>query len=503
MSRLLELLRADRDEPSIEFTFTADWQSNNTEAEPDQDVRSPESARLDSNQHEQPIDLHPEARANFDLKAVSLLDEVVSSPLDSGLSEPTSPIRAQQLAKQLPNHAVRAAVEVFRDSNSIVVARSFTNDGMITGLQGRGYSQLRRLAESLQRTAALRDIVSAAVLEQFIFEWVRDRVLGTTSSPMSDQVLASVSQELAEYEVILPLFRVELPDSIRIGRVTLRPITSDDFARWELAAGPGRLSTDARAAFLHQRKIMQGFAAAAMRLTGEQQHVLETAKKEADEAVSILRLFSSAMISPRARTFCALFGRHNLESTSHLVADLNRLDVTLGSDLDSGNDYIWRLDVERLRIIREEALDELLQGLYDGRNTDFQREVRAALFLYSQSGLKSQPTEKLLTILIPLESLLLKNQSEPITENLAMRLAFAIGETLEDRKKIVEVVRSAYKFRSGYVHHLQQIDRDEDIQVLQEFMEYTWTFFLRLGKQTIRYKDRTEYLSDLDERKLT
>lgn len=247
---------------------------------------------------------------------------------------------------------------------------------------------------------------------------------------------------------------------------------------------------------------MQGFAAVTMILRGVPDRVLEIAREESEAAVSSLRLFSPAILSPHARSFCTLWGRQNLESTSYLLFQAAQSGVIIGSHVDTPQNFVWRIDASRWRLIRQGAMDRLIEGLYEGGATAFRDEVKAALALYSQSALRSAPTEKLLAILIALESLLLRNQSEPITENIAVRLAFAVGETLEERKRIVEIVRAVYAMRSAYVHHLRQIKELEDLEKLREFMGYAWTFFLTVGTQASSYRERTDYLNSLDERKL-
>lgn len=508
MKELLRALLGDRDEPTVDIETRIDWEPPTAGAEGlgeavEESAAQPASVRNGA----QAIELHPEARTNFDTKAESLLSTLISIPAEpvpgTGPAEDSA---AEQIVTRLPDHAIPSKTTVFRDGEGIIVARSFVHDGMITGVQGEGYRTLRKLAEGMQRTPTLRLIVGVDALERLIFDWVRARVSGLTDMPMSAVVLSQVAALLAEFEVVLPLFRVQLAEPIQIGRVALRTITSADFTRWESAAARATDGAEAsahhRAFFLQERKKMQGFAAATFVVHGEHEHVLEVTREEAEQAVSILRLFSPAMLSPWARSFCALWGRENIESTAYLLFEPTRSSVVIGSHADTKQDFVWRIDADRLHLIRKQALDVLLQALYEGTATAFRDEIRSALVLYSQSALRSASTEKLLAILIPLESFLLRNPSEPITESISVRFAFAIGETLEDRERIVEVARAAYAMRSAYVHHGRRITSLEELETLREFMQYAWSFFLGLGHQASRYRDRIEYLTALDRRKL-
>jgi hypothetical protein len=148
-------------------------------------------------------------------------------------------------------------------------------------------------------------------------------------------------------------------------------------------------------------------------------------------------------------------------------------------------------------------MNPIIDFLYGPGRSEWSDEVKTAIYLYSQSALQTNPAEKLLTILIPLESLLLKNRSEPITDNIAHRLAFTIGEDLDERRHIVQVTRAAYELRSAFVHHLRPIERDEDLETVRRFMEFAWLFFLTLGASANIYPDKAAFLNLLDDRKLS
>jgi hypothetical protein len=124
---------------------------------------------------------------------------------------------------------------VFRDGEGTITARAFIHDRRMVGLQGAGYRALRALAEQMQGTSGLSAVVTVDRVEELIFTWLHGRHTGRTRDPMSEWVLAQLDDRVASFEVVVPLFRVLLPEPISIGRVTLRTITRADFERW----GPG------------------------------------------------------------------------------------------------------------------------------------------------------------------------------------------------------------------------------------------------------------------------
>lgn len=500
MKALLHALLGDRDEPTVDIQVQIPWSPQALESRGTTETADPSTAEA------MPLDLHPNARANFDEKAEALLAMLVTGPADAGRAPSTDPTGANEpFVSRLPDHAIASGVTVFRDFEGSIVARCFEYRGEIIGLQDDGYRALRKVAEGLQRTTTLRGVIGVDSLEALIFRWLRARVVGAMSHPMSAEVLAGVADLVGSYELVLPLFRVQLPEPLQVGAVLLRTISDSDFARWEAV---DRESADAREhreqlrlALVRERRRMQGFAAATVTLKGELEHVTKIARDAAEEAVSLLRLFSPAMLSPQARSFCALWGHESIQRTSRLAFSPERRSVTFGEFLETNQDFVWRITAERLRLIRTEVLDQLLQALYEGPETPFRNEVRSALVFYSKGALRAEPAEKLLAILIPLESLLLRTSSEPISENVSTRLAFAIGETRSERKRIAEVTRVAYGMRSAYVHHRRAVDDLEALETLREFLQYAWRFFLVIGLQVAQFHDQSEYLSVLDDRK--
>lgn len=509
MDELLRALQADLSEPTMDLRVRIDHTADAfSAAEKHAPVQTVSEAGSDTHSATAPpLGLHPGARTNFDAKAEALLSALKSIP-DSDVPpvpDPTPP-DSKPFAKYLPDHAIQENQQSFRDGEGNLIARSFTHGGMITGFQYEGYHALRRLAEAMQRTGSLRDVVSTASLDELIFVWARDRVAGSTTAPMSDYVLERVAARLASYEAVFPLFRVQLAEPVQIGRVTLRTLTGTDFQRWEstLRHREGDKAGGLTESPLWQaRKELQGFATAVLTLRGVPERAIEVGRKKAEEAVAMLRLFSPAILSPVARSFCALSGRENLEATKYLLIRSDLTEILWGADADTETDFVWRIHAERLQLIRREVLDALVTALFEEEPTAFAEEVKSALVLYSQSALKPTPADKLLTVLIPLESLLLKSQTEPIIDHIAVRLALAVGQTLDERKRIVKVAKDAYALRSAYVHHRKSIEKIDDLDTLREFMIYAWRFFLGLGAEAGSYQERAEYLESLDDLKLT
>jgi hypothetical protein len=123
-----------------------------------------------------------------------------------------------------------------------------------------------------------------------------------------------------------------------------------------------------------------------------------------------------------------------------------------------------------------------------------------ALILYSKSSLSTVVTERLVYIFAALESMLLKNTTEPVQKNIGERLAFLTRKTAEERRRVVQVVDEVYKLRSSFLHHGEEVNESA---IIEEFMRSAWTSFIVLIAELDRFQERSQMFDTLDNMKFT
>ena len=146
------------------------------------------------------------------------------------------------------------------------------------------------------------------------------------------------------------------------------------------------------------------------------------------------------------------------------------------------------------------GLQRLHEILVSNSRSELEEAVLEAVLLYSKCTIAKDPADKLVYILVGLESILIKDRNEPITDNLSHRIAFLVGRDLSERKNIVRSIKDAYKLRSDFVHHGASI---ESLDVLRKFMEIAWQVVLSLIGATLQLKTRKELLDYLDDKRLS
>ena len=100
------------------------------------------------------------------------------------------------------------------------------------------------------------------------------------------------------------------------------------------------------------------------------------------------------------------------------------------------------------------------------------------------------------------ESIFLRNASEPIQKNLGERMAFLIGQSVDERRNVIKNVDAFYGIRSRLIHHGKEI-QDHQRDVVDEFFVNVWFSFVVLMRRASKWITRDEMFLALEEQKLS
>lgn len=193
-----------------------------------------------------------------------------------------------------------------------------------------------------------------------------------------------------------------------------------------------------------------------------------------------------------------MLGKENSETETYLITHGNKIYNISERVVDKAS-RAWFINNDFISIIKHslEVIDNLLQQ--DIKN-EFQEKVLDSLLLYSKSSLAKDPSDRLVYILVALESILLKNENEPIMQNVRERIAFFMGTSLLERKSIISRFNKAYSLRSKFIHHGHCID---DLKVLEEIMIDACMFFQQLVLTVNNFTTKEQFINKIEEIKLS
>ena len=245
------------------------------------------------------------------------------------------------------------------------------------------------------------------------------------------------------------------------------------------------------------RKKYQGHAAAVYEYKAEPIRAQEIAIDHISDAFSILRLFSPSNFLSKLVSGIHEYSQGLMESKNLFLIDPINLKFLHVSE-SFGRGMRWKIPSY---IISNPAMTMFNKILLNKYKNEFNKKIYEALKIYSKHTLKKNIFDKLLYILIGLESILLRNHTEAIQQNLAERIAFSIEKSSNERQNVARTIKNIYSIRSNYIHHgVLTIKEREEIDKL---LDIAWRMFIFLAHNINRFKTKEEFIKTLEELKFS
>jgi hypothetical protein len=432
------------------------------------------------------FELHPEAARSIDERGNALLAKVASAPPE--------PEQRQFAAQRVPaaviteNHIVgRMTVQGVNELKKEVTSVRFEGVDGVVGIDDQGVRDLDKLAQLARSFLHAKTSTSDQFLRQVAIDWLQQRFRGETAEPLSDLLRSRLESAVALRTVMIPIANLCLEDTLPFGPIELRVITAEMMASLRQSYLSKLAPADPlqfEAWFTRLQQKTQGLAAATMTIEADELTACELCLERAEQAIALLRVMHPVNSSPHTALYVRPLGSENIESYLAYCYEAGNYD---GHREHARWPYpsFWEIRKEEHN---EQFLQHLIALFGAQERSDFQRRLFDALLIYSRNNIAKEPADKLIFCLVAIESMLLKDPSEAIQDNIAERMAYLLGGTTEERLEIVSLVKDTYAIRSKFVHHGQ---RPTDMDTLARFMMKAWLLFIHLllNMSTVKTKD--------------
>lgn len=412
------------------------------------------------------ISIHPEAAKRADELALKLLDALTllsASAIRAWPNyQPDIPVGHTISPSDLRGPIISRQPDRFgRES-----ARYISDDQATWGLEGPGYADFSKAVRALHGQQAIRGRVSERTVSDLLFEWLYETKRNRLSTPMLAHVLPKLDALIQDIEVVVPIFGLHVQTPIRVGNVVIADIGAHEMEAWRTASLNNAPGQEKQVNQIHEqlKKRYQGRAAARYRTRAEQEYAIQRATEEAELSVATLRLFSVGAFLPEKPTSIALAGRERVARGAYLL--LASGDAFTSSEYLLHPDELepWILDNEKITQALRRVVGHWSDLLRKAQRSPFEEASLRSMLLYSRATQYRNVSEKLIHIFSAVESMLLRNESEPISASVADRLAFAIGVGVDHRQAVARNLRDVYAMRSRFVHHaLETPPEGEDL----------------------------------------
>jgi hypothetical protein len=444
------------------------------------------------------VGLHPAASENFNRKAselVSLVREYKSPSDDVPKTAPDFYVE-----QKLTEKDVIGEIELgLADSFGVSVGRLFPHQGRQYGLYDEAFQTFSAFVTQVQQVNDLRDVASQTFVADKTFAWVRAEFSKGSHDPYCQHLLKELNASVSECEICVPIPFTSIQTELVVGKTTFRNVDGKTITEWISSLTRRDQSPGAAADFAEYEKKLrrewQGYAAGYFTCLAEPKRAAELAFYHLGRSLSVLRLYSPANHFPEIVSGAYEYGRRMAESKTYLMWH-NRAQSFQHHDELMDLTLRWAIGNELIDIMKNNDLDLFSSLLNLEKPNNFQKELADAIVIYSKNTLKRDLFDKLLYILVALEMILVRDSNEPIQQNLADRIAFAIRKDVPGRMSVVENVKKIYSIRSRFVHH--GIASYGELSEIGTFMQHAWEMMRSLVRNSGNFTSRIECIDGLD-----
>lgn len=385
------------------------------------------------------------------------------------------------------------------DGSGAKVAFRTRKDEVPVSIEGDDFTRLQTLVKRVLGISALRDVLSEDYVETLAINWcVELRETMPFSAYLSERVRADVSN----HQIWVPVSDLQVQEDFHFGQVRIITIGRRflDSAETSALSEHAEHREEIAAYFAKLRGRLQGNAAVAVSVKGEPRFASKQAQILAEAAVGLLRFFHMAGLTSKFHSPVALLGSESVHRTHSLrIAGVDRFDYLQA--LKHPDARSWRLPGAELAELKRRNLELAGTLISDDSGSEFADRVRSSLLTYSKGMTFAETSDRLVYSFSALEGLFLKDGSEPITQNVAERVAFSASRNPDERMDIVKNFRTVYAARSQYIHHRQNKALPDG--ELDKFFITAWTALYNALANTRKFAKTADFLQTIERMKFS
>ena len=307
--------------------------------------------------------------------------------------------------------------------------------------------------------------------------------------------MRALESAAAEHRLLFPVSDLHVQSPLTLGSVTVSTFPEGIFEELESKWVDGPSAGAHAQSCQSMRRDFQGLAVAETSVFGEPIRAQEIAAERVDLAVGVLRFFTPPGVTSRV----ARWGYAPQRTDRIFITDpTGKLLITSVAIIDRPGPMV--LSDDRRDTLLDVGLSEVRDILARSSRTDFEETLLMGMVTFGRAALTPDLREKMIWYCAGLESILLRDSSEPILHNLSERLAMFAYDTVEERTVALKEVKEGYSLRSQFVHHGAEIEEGE---VVTRFAHHAFRSSAESPRMSTVSAARSSSLSHIDRMKLS
>ncbi|MCR6501528.1 HEPN domain-containing protein [Shinella sp. CPCC 101442] len=366
------------------------------------------------------------------------------------------------------------------------------------GFTQTDHDKVTKLIDAVLKQKWAKKAISSKYAERVFVNWARDRFLARSMVDFSKFFLQKCGEDVRNLSVDIPIQNLAVQAPFDFGPTKIMPMGIPYFnsIREKLKdINPEKI--DAVDTLISKmQKDMEDCSLIRLAVFAEPSYAQDAALQQATDAVGLLRFFSVATVASNVMCPVTPLGALSVPKSHVLVESPDGISYSSGVAVEDV-DY-WRISNTDVSEMSQEGL-AAVGALLDADNlNDFKQSVRSSILAFSRAITFAELSDRLVFAFSAIESLMLKNSSEAIQQNVAERVAFLIANTPAERKSIVDNFKKSYNMRSQYIHHrLATVD----VRELDQSFENIRASLSVAVENIEKFKSKDEFLAAIEHKK--
>jgi hypothetical protein len=359
--------------------------------------------------------------------------------------------------------------------------------------------EFQKLINEILKDKDINSLISKDFIERKAFYWFlktyKDK---KAESNFSSYILNEMQNSIEELKVHYSMLYLNISHPFQIGNVKFEFFTKayfDSLVNNFRINNPEKLENP----YESMRNDYQGKVYATYVVKAESEKAKEIALEQCSLAVDVLKMCSDTIDLPQARLSFDIDSRTKESIRNEvLLTRPKSIDPTFSIN-------IYRLPTEH-RITEQEWGRMKLRQIADfhnfllslkGENSELEKLILNGIKRYGNAISNSNIHQRVVELFTILESLLLPNKNTPIIDSVCKYCSKLVFKQPNNRKDIIELLRSMYDVRSSLIHHAKEITFPiDDLRKLQ----YTVIILLaNLIKKCEKHKTKQSLLTEIDD----
>jgi hypothetical protein len=381
------------------------------------------------------------------------------------------------------------------------IARYFIADNTPIGLGQESYSAFVKVAETFHRRKEISPLLSLEFIIDCTFEWFEYMYKGLVSADKDfvDFLVQKAEKAIKKLKVSIPISFLSIEKPFKIGNITFEYFKTEFFNSYINHFKSKAQKSEGFNIFERNfRNRYQGMVFASISLEAEQERCIEIARFETERALMVLRFFSPSTFIPIIPCYFGIMGQTDIPKSYVFIFE-NEIP-TVDEGTADRRKYVWPISHKGFEELKKLGIGIASDLIRKQNPSEFENLIINSMSLFGKSLTSNNYQDKIVYLLISIETSLLLNQSEPIQSNVGLRLSFLTESEPKKRKAVKALINEAYKIRSSYIHHGKIV---EDWELLKRLQHVIWTAIKNMLINKDKFKTQKNFLDYVEKLILT